>query len=69
MRQMTLSTLQYPTETAGRRALQAQLLGINGNESYIAQRSPTFGTVLDKSIADERLKEIKVDNLDVLNSN
>jgi hypothetical protein len=45
------------------------LLGINGNESYIAQRSPTFGTVLDKFIADERLKEIKVDNLDVVNSN
>jgi hypothetical protein len=69
MRQMTLSTLQYPTETAARRALQAQLLGINGNESYIAQRSPTFGNVLDKFIADERLKEIKVDNLDVVNSN
>ena len=58
MRQMTLSTLQYPTETAARRALQAQLLGINGNESYIAQRSPTFGIVLDKFIVEERLKEI-----------
>jgi integrase len=58
MRQMTLSTLQYPTETAARRALQAQLLGINGNESYIAQRSPTFGTVLDKFIVEERLEEI-----------
>jgi integrase len=59
MRQKTLSTLQYPTETTARRALQAQLLGINGNESYIAQRSPTFGTVLDKFIAEERLNEIK----------
>jgi integrase len=59
MRQLTISTLQYPTETAARRALQAQLLGINGNESYIAQRSPTFGTVLDKFIVDERLREIK----------
>jgi len=31
----------------------------SGSEAYIAQRSPTFGTVLDKFIADERLKEIK----------
>jgi len=59
MRQMTLSTLEYPTETAARRALQEELLRINGSEAFIAQRSPTFGTVLDKFIADERLKEIK----------
>jgi integrase len=59
MRQMTLSTLEYPTETAARRALQEELLRINGSEAYIAQRSPTFGTVLDKFIGDERLKEIK----------
>ena len=59
MRQMTLSTVEYPTETAARRALQEQLLRINGSDAYIAQRSPTFGTVLDKFIADERLKEIK----------
>ncbi len=59
MRQMTLSTLEYPTETAARRALQEQLLGINSNDAYIAQTSPTFGTLLDKFIADERLKEIK----------
>jgi integrase len=59
MRQMTLSTLEYPTETAARRVLQEELLRINGSEAYIAQRSPTFGTVLDKFIADERLKEIK----------
>ena len=58
MRQMTLSTLEYPTETAARRALQEQLLRINGSDAYIAQRSPTFGTVLDKFIAEERLKEI-----------
>jgi integrase len=59
MRQMTLSTVEYPTETAARRALQEQLLRINGSDAYITQRSPTFGTVLDKFIADERLKEIK----------
>jgi integrase len=59
MRQMTLSTVEYQTETAARRALQALLLKINGSEAYVAQRSPTFGTVLDKFIADERLKEIR----------
>ncbi len=59
MRQVTLSTVEYQTETAARRALQALLLKINGSEAYIAQRSPTFGTVLDKFITDERLKEIK----------
>jgi integrase len=59
MRQVTLSTVEYQTETAARRALQALLLKINGSEAYIAQRSPTFGTVLGKFITDERLKEIK----------
>jgi integrase len=59
MRQIKLSTVEYQTETAARRALQALLLKFNGSEAYIAQRSPTFGTVLDKFIADERLKEIK----------
>ena len=59
MRQITLSTVEYQTETAARRALQALLLKINGSEAYIAQRSPTFGTVLDKFITDEHLKEIK----------
>jgi len=51
--------VEYPTETAARRALQEQLLRINGSDAYITQRSPTFGTVLDKFITDERLKEIK----------
>jgi hypothetical protein len=51
--------VEYPTETAARRALQEQLLSINGVDAYIAQGSPTFGTVLDKFIADERLIEIK----------
>jgi integrase len=59
MRQIKLSTVEYQTETAARRALQALLLKLNGSEAYIAQRSPTFGTVLDRFIADERLKEIK----------
>jgi integrase len=58
MRQVTLSTVEYQTETAARRALQALLLKLNGSEAYVAQRSPTFETILDKFIADERLREI-----------
>jgi len=59
MRQITLSTVEFSTETSARRALQAKLLEINGSEAYLAQRSPTFGTILDKFIAEEHLKEIK----------
>ena len=58
MRQVTLSTVEFPTETTARRALQAKLLDINGSEAYIAKRSPTFGTVIDRFIAEARLKEI-----------
>ena len=60
MRQMTLSTLEYPTETAARRALQEELLRINGSEAYIAQRSPTFGTVLDKFIQQKLMRHAQV---------
>jgi integrase len=59
MRQITLSTIGFPTETAVRRALQAKLLEINGTEAYVERCSPTLETVLDKFIAEERLKEIK----------
>lgn len=52
MRQKTFSTVEYSTESAARRALQAFQLKINGSEAYVAQRSPTFGVVLDKFIAD-----------------
>ena len=33
MRQITLSTVEYQTETTARRALQALLLKINGSEA------------------------------------
>jgi hypothetical protein len=55
----TFRTIECPTESAARCALQAFLLKINRSEAYIAQRSPTFGIVLDKLIADERLQETK----------
>jgi hypothetical protein len=35
MRQITLSTVEFPTETAARRTLQATLLKINGSDAYL----------------------------------
>lgn len=58
IRQITLSATQYPTETKARIALQAQLLKINGAESFRAHNEPTFGVVIDRFIQEERLVEI-----------
>lgn len=58
MRQITLSTLEYPTETKARIALQEQMLRINGADSYRAHNEPTLDLVIDRFIAEERLKEI-----------
>ena len=58
MRQMTLSTTEYPTETKARVALQEQLLRMNGAEAYRARVEPTFGVVIDRFIKEERLVEI-----------
>jgi integrase len=58
MRQITLSTKKYPTETKVRVALQSQVLKINGSETFKAQHEPTFGIVIDRYIQEERLEEI-----------
>jgi integrase len=58
MRQITLSTTEYPTERKARIALQAQLLKINGPEAFKAHNEPTFGVVIDRFIQEERLVEI-----------
>ena len=58
LRQMTLSTLEYPTETSVRIALQSKLLEINGPTSYKKQNKPTFGVIIDRFIQTERLEEI-----------
>jgi hypothetical protein len=58
LRQMTLSTLEYPTETKVRIALQSKLLELNGPASYRKENKPTFGLVIDRFIESERLIEI-----------
>jgi hypothetical protein len=55
---MTLSTLEYPTETKVRIALQSKLLELNGPASYRKENKPTFGLVMDRFIESERLIEI-----------
>jgi integrase len=58
MRQMTLSTLEFPTETQVLIALQSKLLTLNGPASYRKENKPTLGLVIDRFIESERLIEI-----------
>jgi len=58
MRQITLSILEFPTETKALLHLQEQVLRINGPESYRAQRVPTMGLVIERFIKEERIEEI-----------
>lgn len=59
MKQVTLSTVQYPTKAKALAALAPLLLKINGHEGYAEQQKPTFGLVIDRFIETERLREIK----------
>jgi integrase len=58
MRQITLSTLEFPTETKARVRLQEQLLRNNGSEAYRAQNKPTLGLIIERFIKEERIEEI-----------
>lgn len=58
MRQITLSTLEYPTETKALLRLQEMVLQINGPETYRAENAPTMGLVVDRFIREERIEEI-----------
>jgi integrase len=58
MRQVTLSTLEFPTEAKALVHLQEQLLRINGPQAYRAQNKPTLGLVIDRFSAEERIEEI-----------
>jgi integrase len=58
MRQITLSTLEYPTERKALVYLQEMVLRINGPESYRAENTPTLGLVIDRFIKEERIEEI-----------
>jgi len=58
LRQITLSTLEYPTESKALVRLQEQLLRINGSEAYRSQNKPTMGLVIDQFTKEERIEEI-----------
>lgn len=58
MRQITLSTLEYPTETKARIRLQEEVLRLNGPQAYKRQNRPTLGVVIDKFSSEERLADI-----------
>ncbi len=58
MRQITLSTFQYPTEAKVLVRLQKDVLRINGPQAYRAQNFPTLGLVIDRFMSEERIEEI-----------
>ena len=58
LRQITLSTLEFPTETKALIHLQEHVLRINSPEAYKAQNTPTVGLVIDRFIKEERIEEI-----------
>ena len=58
MRQITLSTLEYPTQKEALVHLQGDLLRINDPQAFRAHNKPTFGLVIDRFSREERLEEI-----------
>jgi integrase len=58
MRQITLSTMEYPTETKAMVRLQEELLRINGSQAYRQKNNPTMGLVIDRFSREERIEEI-----------
>jgi integrase len=58
IRQLTLSTLEYPTEAKALVRLQEDVLRINVPQAYRAQNKPTLGLVIDRFIKDERIEDI-----------
>ena len=58
MRQITLSALEYPTETKALVRLQEDVLRINDSKAFKAHNKPTLGLVIDRFIKEERLEEI-----------
>jgi integrase len=57
-RQITLSTVDFPTEAAVWRHLEALVWKLNTDSPKNATKQPTFGALCDLFIADEQLEEI-----------
>src|SRR5580698_11673046 len=58
MRQISISTLECPTETKALLRLQELLLKINGPQSYREQNKPTVGLLIDTFMKEERIDDI-----------
>jgi len=58
LRQITLSALEFPTETKALIHLQELVLKINGPQAYRAQNVPTMGLVIERFSKEERIEEI-----------
>ena len=58
IRQITLSTLEHPTEAKARIALQPMLLTINGSSQYQNHNVVTVGTLIDRFTQEERIDHI-----------
>ena len=58
MRQITLSSLEFPTQTKAKIHLQEHLLKMNGPQAYRAQNRPTLGVVIDRFSSEERIEDI-----------
>ena len=58
LRQLTLSTLEYPTETKALVRLQEDVLRINGPKTYRQKNNPTMGLVIDRFSKEERIEDI-----------
>src|SRR5580698_11506841 len=56
-RQITLSTLEYPTESKALLHLQETVLRINGAQAYRAQNKPTLGLVIERFNKEERIED------------
>jgi hypothetical protein len=56
--QITLSTLEFPTETKARIHLQGELSKMNGPQAYRAQNNSAVGLVIKRFTSDERIEEI-----------
>ena len=58
MRQMTLSTLEYPTKADAELRVQELVLRINGPKKYREQRVTTMGVVINRFMEEYRIADI-----------
>jgi integrase len=58
MRQMTLSTLEYPSKADAELRVQSLVMQINGAKKYRQQNVPTMGVVINRFMEDERIADI-----------